>query len=125
MTTRHRSLALAMTCAAAVTAQFIGGKATRDALFLTSLDFAALPTTCEARSIERLPMNNADFNPDEWRPRVPNKAFLHARPDDKFWAARKLMAFTTPMLAIGGACRSWETPSLMPSPHTSPHPGLR
>jgi hypothetical protein len=32
-----------MLCAAAVTAQFVGGKATRDALFLTSLDFTALP----------------------------------------------------------------------------------
>jgi hypothetical protein len=52
----------------------------------------------EARSIGRLRMNNADFNPDEWRPRVPNQAFLHARADDKFWAARKLMALTTPIL---------------------------
>ena len=33
-----------------------------------------------------------DFNPDQWKPRVPNQAFLHARADDKFWAARKLVA---------------------------------
>jgi hypothetical protein len=33
----------AMLCAAAVTAQFVGGKATRDALFLTSHDISALP----------------------------------------------------------------------------------
>jgi hypothetical protein len=33
----------AMLCAAMVTAQFISGKATRDALFLTALDFTALP----------------------------------------------------------------------------------
>ena len=52
----------------------------------------------EARSIGRLPKHNADFNPDLWRPRVPNQAFLHARADDKFWAARKLMALTTDML---------------------------
>jgi hypothetical protein len=52
----------------------------------------------EARSIGRLQQENADFNPDAWKPRVPNQAFLHARADDKFWAARKLMALTTDML---------------------------
>jgi hypothetical protein len=36
-------MAIAMLCSAAVTAQFVSGKATRDALFLTSLDFTALP----------------------------------------------------------------------------------
>jgi hypothetical protein len=41
----------AMLCAAAVTAQFISGKATRDALFLTSLDFTALPAMLIATSI--------------------------------------------------------------------------
>jgi ATP:ADP antiporter, AAA family len=39
-----RSSLPAMLCAAAVTAQFVGGKATRDALFLTSLGLGALPT---------------------------------------------------------------------------------
>ncbi|MEQ1757692.1 MAG: hypothetical protein ABL986_05195 [Vicinamibacterales bacterium] len=39
-----RSLLVAMLCAAAVTAEFVGGKATRDALFLTSLHVTALPT---------------------------------------------------------------------------------
>lgn len=38
-----RALILAMLCAAAVTAEFVGGKATRDALFLTSLGAADLP----------------------------------------------------------------------------------
>lgn len=52
----------------------------------------------EARSIGRLPKHNADFNPELWKPRVPNQAFLHARTDDKFWAARKLVALTTEML---------------------------
>ena len=41
----------AMICAAAVTAQFISGKATRDALFLTSLDFTALPAMLMATSV--------------------------------------------------------------------------
>ena len=39
-----RLMVLAMVGAAAVTAQFVSGKATRDALFLTSLDFTTLPT---------------------------------------------------------------------------------
>jgi hypothetical protein len=42
---------MAMCCAAAVTAQFISGKATRDALFLTSLDATALPMMLIATSI--------------------------------------------------------------------------
>jgi hypothetical protein len=52
----------------------------------------------EARAIGRLPRHNGDFNPDHWKPRVPNQAFLHARADDKFWAARRLMALTTDMI---------------------------
>jgi hypothetical protein len=60
----------------------------------------------EARSIGRLPLHSADFNPDQWRPRVPNPAFLSARQDDKFWAATKLAAITTDM--IRAAVRSGE-----------------
>ena len=52
----------------------------------------------EARAIGRMPRHNADFNPDTWKPRVPNQAFLHARADDKFWAATRLAALTTEMI---------------------------
>ena len=41
----------AMVCAGAVTAQFVGGKATRDALFLASLNYTALPTMVIATSV--------------------------------------------------------------------------
>ena len=41
----------AMVCAGAVTAQFVGGKATRDALFLASLDYTSLPTMVIATSV--------------------------------------------------------------------------
>jgi hypothetical protein len=41
----------AMVCAGAVTAQFIGGKATRDALFLASMDYTALPMMVIATSV--------------------------------------------------------------------------
>ena len=40
-----------MLCAASVTAQFVAGKATRDALFLTSLNVTALPTMLMATSV--------------------------------------------------------------------------
>jgi hypothetical protein len=34
------------------------------------------------------------FDPETWRPRVPVAALLRARPDDTFWAALRVMAFT-------------------------------
>jgi len=52
----------------------------------------------EAPSIGRLPRHNADFDPDRWKPRVPNQAFLRARSDDKFWAAQRLVALTTDLI---------------------------
>src|SRR5262245_11427812 len=45
-----RSVTAAMIGAAAVTAQFVSGKAVRDALFLTSLDITALPAMLLATS---------------------------------------------------------------------------
>jgi hypothetical protein len=42
---------VAMLCAAAVTAEFVGGKATRDALFLTTLPVTALPAMVIGTSI--------------------------------------------------------------------------
>jgi hypothetical protein len=52
----------------------------------------------ETSSVGRLRDDNAGFNPDLWKPRVPNQAFLHARRDDQFWAARKLSAMTPEVL---------------------------
>ncbi|MEQ1908081.1 MAG: hypothetical protein ABMA15_04620 [Vicinamibacterales bacterium] len=53
----------------------------------------------ESRSIGRLPLVNETFDPRTWKARVPNQAFLHARTDDRFWAARKLAALTTDMIS--------------------------
>jgi hypothetical protein len=53
----------------------------------------------ESRAIGRLQEDNADFDPRAWKPRVPNQAFLHARPDDQFWAAQKLAALTIDLLS--------------------------
>ncbi|MCC7415606.1 MAG: hypothetical protein IT176_00585 [Acidobacteria bacterium] len=57
----------------------------------------------ESPSIGRLPLDNTTFDPERWRPRVPNLAFLRARADDKFWAARRLALLTTDLLraAVG------------------------
>ncbi|HYK90855.1 MAG TPA: hypothetical protein VE398_18925 [Acidobacteriota bacterium] len=34
------------------------------------------------------------FDPDRWKPNYPNPAFLNRQPDDEYWAARIVMAFT-------------------------------
>jgi hypothetical protein len=34
------------------------------------------------------------FEPEKWKPRVPVAALRHARADDTFWAAQRVMAFT-------------------------------
>lgn len=52
----------------------------------------------EAPAIGRIVADNTTWNPDAWKPRTPNPAFLRARADDKFWAASKLMALTDEMI---------------------------
>lgn len=32
------------------------------------------------------------FDPTQWKPRIPNPAFIEAMPDDLFWAAHKMMS---------------------------------
>ena len=64
----------------------------------------------ESRSIGRLPADNTGFNPDLWKPRVPNQAFLHARADDKFWAARKLAAMSTDLIAAAVRAGQFDDP---------------
>jgi hypothetical protein len=51
-----------------------------------------------ARSVGAFPIDNSEWDPEEWKPRYPNSAFRSARLDDKFWAARRLQAFTDDML---------------------------
>ena len=38
------------------------------------------------------------FVPEKWRPRVPNPAYVRSRPDDTFWAARKLMGMSEELI---------------------------
>ena len=51
-----------------------------------------------ARSIGAFPIDNTQWDPEQWKPRYANSAFRSARLDDKFWAARRLQAFTDEML---------------------------
>ncbi len=51
-----------------------------------------------SRSVGRMRENNKDWDPDTWFPRASNAAFRHARNDDKFWAARKLMSISDDMI---------------------------
>jgi hypothetical protein len=51
----------------------------------------------ENPSVGRLP-TEAKWNPDQWKPRVPNAAFQRARGDDKFWAATKAAAISDEMI---------------------------
>jgi hypothetical protein len=48
---QRTAVLIAMLCAAAVTAQFIAGKATRDALYLASLDVTSLPAMVMATAV--------------------------------------------------------------------------
>ena len=51
-----------------------------------------------ARSVGAFPADHSSWDPEAWKPRIANAAFVAARLDDKFWAARRLQAFTNEML---------------------------
>ena len=51
-----------------------------------------------SRSVGAFPMDNAQWDPEQWKPRYANSAFRASRLDDKFWAARRLQALTDDML---------------------------
>jgi hypothetical protein len=38
------------------------------------------------------------FDPREWRPQTPTTAYMEARDDDAFWAARRIVAFTDDLI---------------------------
>ncbi len=52
----------------------------------------------KSHAVGIMPKNNDEWNPEEWKPRASNGAFYRARPDDKFWAARKLMGISEDMI---------------------------
>jgi hypothetical protein len=68
-------------------------------------------TFYEAPAIGRLPQSSRDFDPRQWKPRVPNRAFLQARDDDRFWAARKLVALRAEHLRAAVAAGDFGDPA--------------
>jgi len=67
---------------------------------LISLNFYLQPwQTIPYKEYESIGRFEGDhFDPTLWKPRVPTAAFLRARPDDDFWAARRVMAFSDKMI---------------------------
>jgi hypothetical protein len=67
---------------------------------LVSLGFYLQPwqtvNYVESPSIGRF--EGSVFDPPAWKPRVPTAAFLRARDDDNFWAARRVAAFSNEMI---------------------------
>ena len=51
------------------------------------------------------------FDPAGWRPRVPPAAFLRARADDNFWAARRVAAFTDEMIRAAVRAGAYSDPA--------------
>ena len=51
------------------------------------------------------------FEPTEWRPRTPNAAFLRTRPDDSFWAARRVAAFSDELIRAAVAAGEYSDPA--------------
>jgi hypothetical protein len=51
------------------------------------------------------------FEPAEWKPRVPTAAFLRARSDDTFWAARRVAAFSDEMVRAVVTVGSYSDPA--------------
>ncbi len=69
---------------------------------IVSLGFRIAPwrtvDVYKSRSAGILPLKNDEWDPEEWYARATTAAFLRARADDKFWAARKLMAISDEMI---------------------------
>jgi hypothetical protein len=65
----------------------------------------------QAPSIGALPRDQSSFNPEAWRTRVPNQAFVRSRADDKFWAATKLAVLTDDLVRAAVATGQFGDPA--------------
>jgi hypothetical protein len=54
------------------------------------------------------------FDPRTWRPRTPNGAFLRARDDDMFWAARRVAAFSDELIEAASRTGEYSDPAAAP-----------
>ncbi|MPZ20192.1 MAG: hypothetical protein GEV06_20085 [Luteitalea sp.] len=64
----------------------------------------------EAPAVGRIPADHTHWDPELWKPRVPNPAFLRARLDDKFWAARKVAAISDDVIRAAVATGQFGDP---------------
>ena len=55
------------------------------------------------------------FDPLRWKPRAPTAAFLRARPDDTFWAARRVAAFSDEMIQAIAKTGEFSNPRTAPA----------
>lgn len=62
-------------------------------------------------SIGRIDRDDVKWDPEDWKPRAPNPAFIRARPDDKFWAARRAAAISDEMIAAAIRAGDFGDPS--------------
>ncbi|MCC7179058.1 MAG: hypothetical protein IT177_11770 [Acidobacteria bacterium] len=51
------------------------------------------------------------YQPEAWKPEYPNPAFNNARPDDLFWAARKVMAVSDDVIRAAVAAAQYSDPA--------------
>jgi hypothetical protein len=52
----------------------------------------------ESDTVGKFTFDNTTWDPEEWYSRIPSASFQRARPDDKFWAARKVMGISDDMI---------------------------
>jgi hypothetical protein len=55
------------------------------------------------------------FDPTRWKPRAPTAAFVRARADDTFWAARRVAAFSDPMIRAITSVGAFSNPKAAPA----------
>lgn len=51
------------------------------------------------------------FQPEQWKPTLPNPAFQHARADDTFWAAERVMSFSDEAIRAAVATARFSDPA--------------
>ena len=74
------------------------GHLVRKRLFTLGFHTAPWQTVDYVKNTSIGRFEGAEFDPAGWKPRVPTAAFRRARPDDDFWAARRVVAFSDEMI---------------------------
>jgi hypothetical protein len=81
---------------------------------IPSFGFRVKPWTTqsyfEAPSVGLILASHAGWDPDDWKPRYSEPSFVRARPDDKFWAARKIQELTPRLIAAAVDTAEYDDP---------------